>query len=116
MDESGKRAAIRSVFLPGSVETKALRGYSKALGLVFDDYRCQSLGEGFIKNRHRLLRLDVDPSYGGYYKTELYPNDRRGMGNVLSFCPGLFDGNRPFDWDGLSIRFGLGKPEVNPCC
>ena len=47
---------------------------------------------------------------------ELYPNDRRGRGNVLSFCPGLFDGNRLFDGDGLSIRFGLGKPEVNPCC
>ena len=67
-------------FLPGSVETKALCGYNKALGLVFDDYRCQSLGEGFIKNRHRLLWLEIDPSYGGYYKTELYSNDRRGMG------------------------------------
>ena len=63
-------AATRSVFLPGSVETKDLLGYSKALGLVFDDYRCQSLGEGFIKNRHRLLWLEIDPSYGGYYKTK----------------------------------------------
>lgn len=37
---------------------------------------------------------------------ELYPNDRRGREKVLGFCPGLFDGN------GLSICFGLGKPEV----
>lgn len=116
VDKKDEEAIFDPSFSPNSAEAKALLGYNKALGLIFDTYQYQSLDEGFIKNLHRLLWSEIDPSHGGYYKTNqnyIRTIDVRGKIS-LAFTPASPIETGPLMGD-LVYQFTLAwaKPEVN---
>lgn len=75
------------IFDKVKAETQAeflLGGYNKALGLIYETYKYQSLTEGFIKDLHYKLYEGYNPEFGGKYKTEQnYIREHDKNGNLI---------------------------------
>lgn len=84
---------------PETKEEYLLFGYNKALDIIFEVHKYQSLSESFIKDLHYFLYESLTPDFGGKYKTEqnyIREFDKDGKLTRTVFIP-----SKPQEVEGL---------------
>jgi len=117
IDSSREKELLLNKAEAGTKEEFLLDGYNRAIDLINETYKYQSLNEAFIKDLHYKLYERFNPSFGGRYKVEQnYIREYDGKGNLKKtvFIPckpeevDNYMGNLVFQFNSL-----INDPSVN---